>query len=177
MGANKALLPFRGQPMITAVANAARPVAAELFVVADDGEPYHRLGLKTVADVHKGRGPLAGLHAALTASLSHETLLLSCDIPLVSTQLLRYLTGFHTTALARVAEMGGRIHPLCGVYDRRCLPVIERLIAGDRLAMTALLDAVGCRRVPITPDLPFYHHDLLANINDPATLRSGGAAR
>jgi len=176
MGADKALLPFRGKPMISAVVDAARPVAAELFVVVDEGQPYHALGLKTVADVHKGRGPLGGLHAALSASRTEATLLLACDIPLVSTSLLRHLAAFPSDASARVAEIDGRIHPLCAVYDMRCLPVIEQLIADDRLAMAALLDAVRTQRVPITPDLPLYRPNLLANINDPATLRAEEAA-
>lgn len=176
MGENKALLSFRGHPMISAVADAARPVAAELFVVADEGPPYLALGLKTVADVHKGRGPLGGLHAALTASRTEATLLLACDIPLVSTSLLRYLAAFSSDAPARVAEIDGRIHPLCAVYDKRCLPVIEQLIADDRLAMAVLLDAVSAQRVTITPDLSFYRPNLLTNINTPATLRAAEAA-
>jgi len=170
MGANKALIIFRGHPMIGAVADAVRPVAPELFVVADDGAPYASLGFKTVADIHKGCGPLGGLHAALTASRTGETLLLACDIPLVSTSLLRYLSEFSSQALARVVEIDGRIHPLCAVYDKRCLPEIERLIATDRLGMAALLEAVGAQAVPITPDLSCYRSNLLANFNDPSTL-------
>lgn len=177
MGENKALLSFRGHPMIGMVADAARPVAAELFVVADEGAPYLAMGLKTVADVYTGRGPLGGLHAALTASRTEATLLLACDIPLVSTSLLRYLAAFPSGAPARVAEIDGRIQPLCAVYDKRCLPVIERLIADDRLMMAALLDTVHAQRVPITPDLPFFRPGLLTNINDPATLRAEDGPR
>jgi molybdopterin-guanine dinucleotide biosynthesis protein A len=176
MGANKALLSFRGHPMISAVADAVRPVASELFVVADDGAPYASLGFETVADIHKGRGPLGGLHAALTASRTDETLLLACDIPLVSTSLLRYLSEFPSQALARVAEIDGHIHPLCAVYSKRCLPEIERLIASGRLAMAALLDAVGAQAVPVTPDLSCYRSNMLANINDLSTLHAEESA-
>jgi molybdopterin-guanine dinucleotide biosynthesis protein A len=176
MGADKALLSFRGKPMISAVVDAARPIATELFVVVDEGQPYHALGLTTVPDVYKGRGPLGGLHAALSASRAEATLLLACDIPLVSTALLRHLAACSSDAPARAVEIDGRIHPLCAVYDRRCLPVIEQLIADDRLAMAGLLDAVGAQRVPITPDLPLYRPNLLTNINDPATLQAEEAA-
>ena len=176
MVANKALLLFRGHPMISAVADAVRPVASELFVVADDGAPYASLGFRTVADIHKGRGPLGGLHAALTASRTDETLVLACDTPRVSTPLLRYLSEFSSQALARVAEIDGRIHPLCAVYDRRCLPEIERLIAEDRLAMRALLDAVGAQTVSITPDLSCYRANMLANINDSSALHAEESA-
>jgi len=176
MGADKALLSFRGKPMISAVVDAARPIATELFVVVDEGQPYHALGLTTVPDVYRGRGPLGGLHAALSASRAEATLLLACDIPLVSTALLRHLAACSSDAPARVVEIDGRIHPLCAVYDRRCLPVIEQLIADDRLAMAGLLDAVRAQRVPITPDLPLYRPNLLTNINDPATLQAEEAA-
>ncbi len=176
MGADKALLSFRGKPMISAVVDAARPIATELFVVVDEGQPYHALGLTTVPDVYKGRGPLGGLHAALSASRAEATLLLACDIPLVSTALLRHLAACSSDAPARAVEIDGRIHPLCAVYDRRCLPVIEQLIADDRLAMAGLLDAVGAQHVPITPDLPLYRPNLLTNINDPATLQAEEAA-
>jgi hypothetical protein len=42
--------------------------------------------------------------------------------------------------------------------------------------MADLLEAVGAGRVAVTPDLPFYHPSLLANVNDPATLSALDAA-
>jgi len=176
MGANKALLAFHGKPMISAVVDAVRPIAAEVIVVADDGAPYAALGLKTLSDIHKGCGPLGGLHAALTASQPDETLLLACDIPLVSTPFLRYIFEYRSVAPARVPELNGRAHPMCAVYDKRCLHEIERLIAAERLAMAALLDTVGAERISITPDLSCYRPSLLANFNDPLALQSGEAA-
>jgi molybdopterin-guanine dinucleotide biosynthesis protein A len=176
MGVNKAVLPFRGKPMIHAVIEAVRPLATEIILVSDDATPYASLGLRTVPDVYRGRGPLGGLHAALRASRTEETFLLSCDIPRVSIHLLRYIADHPSVAPARVPELCGRVHPLCGVYDARCLPEIDRLIAADRLAMAALLDAVGAAAIPIHPGLPWYDPGMLVNINDPAALRAGEAA-
>lgn len=176
MGANKALLSFRGQPMISAVADAVRPVASRLVVVTDDAPPYAALGFDTIADIHKDCGPLGGLHAALTASRTDRVLLLACDIPLVTTDLLRHLASYPSAAPARVAENGGRAHPLCAIYRQGCLPEIERLIASGRLAMAALLDAVGAERVHIPSDLPWYRSDLLKNFNDPEAFRVGDPA-
>jgi molybdopterin-guanine dinucleotide biosynthesis protein A len=101
MGANKALITFRGTPMIDAVIGAVRPIAAEIIIVADDGAPYAPLRLAVVPDIHPDRGPLGGLHAALNASLTEDILLLSCDIPAFHS-LLRYIADFSSSAPARV---------------------------------------------------------------------------
>ena len=38
------------------------------------------------------------------------------------------------------------------------------------MVLRELLAAVGAATIPVTPDLPFYHGRLLANLNDPAAL-------
>jgi len=100
---------------------------------------------------------------------------LACDMPFVSEELIAYIASFPTDSPARVAEMDGHRHPLCGVYSRSCLPAIEEAIDARRLALHELLDRLQATTVPVTADLPFYHRQLLLNINDPAALATLGA--
>jgi molybdopterin-guanine dinucleotide biosynthesis protein A len=66
--------------------------------------------------------------------------------------------------------MNGQIHPLCGIYSRDCLSAATLLLEEGNNSMRSLLSIVEAQFVPITASLPFYHPDILRNINDPAAL-------
>ncbi len=132
MGSNKALLEVGGRFLIRRVLDSVRSLAGLIVVSANDSASYEFLGLPVVADILKGHGPLAGLHAVMTRFPAALYLLLACDMPNLSEALLRRLLvaadGFD--AVVPRTPDGGK-HPLCAVYRRSCLPVIEtKLHAG-----------------------------------------------
>jgi len=161
-----------GRIMVERLAGLTRTVA----VIADRADRYTGLGVPVFGDLHRGCGPLGGIHTALRQLRTAEVFVLACDTPFVSEELIAYIAAFPAAAPARVATMDGILHPLCGVYTQACLPAIEEAIAAQRFALRALLETVGAATVAVTPDLPFYHPRLLWNVNDPAAraeLESG----
>ena len=99
-----------------------------------------------------------------------EVFILPCDTPFVSEELIAYVAAFPTNAPARIAAMNGRLHPLCGVYSRACLPTIEEALAAQRYSLHEVLTRLGATVVVLSPELPFYDERLLLNVNDPAAL-------
>lgn len=170
MGRDKALLSLGGLPLLRLLLERLRRHADPVVIIAADNGHYGDFGVPVLGDLHPGCGPLGGIHTALRSLEAQETFILPCDTPFVSAELIAYIAGFPSDAPARVARMDDRLHPLCGVYSPACLPAIEDALAAGRLALRELLAAVGATTVPVTPDLPFYHGRLLANLNDPATL-------
>ena len=86
-------------------------------------------GLRLVVDAGPGRGPLGGLHAALTAFPYQHVLLVACDMPRLDVAALRALLEKPRDADAVVPRVAGREQPLHALYGPACLPVAARLLA------------------------------------------------
>ncbi len=163
MGASKALLPFGPETMLERVARLLGTVAAPLVVVAaaDQELPALPPGVIVTRDEREGRGPLEGLRAGLKALPDRvaAAYVTSCDVPLLVpgfvTRMFELAEG-HDIA---VMEIDGFPHPLSAVYLPAVLPLVEDLLAHDRLRPVFLFDAVRTRKVQpaemtaVDPDL------------------------
>lgn len=167
MGTNKALLPYRGQPLIEHIARVMQKVFERVIIVADEGEAYRFLNLPFYPDIHKDCGPLGGIHAAFHQTSADALFVVSCDLPGLTPKLIEYILNVEAHASAVIPTSDERLHPLCGLYRRKMLPQIEQAIRDGALAIHTLLEKVGAVTVPITPELPFYTKQLFSNVNSP----------
>jgi molybdopterin-guanine dinucleotide biosynthesis protein A len=151
MGSNKALLPLDGSIVMEHVASAIAPAVSRVIVAAGPNvDAYQALGYTCVEDGYPGKGPLAGLHAALEASETEWNLVCACDLPLIQPSFfttLQRLAASDKTHRAIVPRLEGRVHPLVGIYHIDVLPSLEQCLIEDRLRVTRWLDEVGCRYV------------------------------
>jgi molybdenum cofactor guanylyltransferase len=118
MGVDKALLPFRDQTLLARALATAAAVAGKMVIVGPRGS-YATYG-DVVEDVYAGCGPLAGIHAALCATQTDLNLILSVDMPLMTSEFLRWLVNqaCNTSDLIVVPDALGGQQPLCAVYRR-----------------------------------------------------------
>src|SRR5512146_1555449 len=118
MGTDKALLQLEGTTLLERALQLAHTVAPLVRIVGQR-EKFASYG-PVVEDVYPGRGPLGGIHAALTASATELNLILAVDTPFLTTALLEYILDQARAAgaLVTVPRVGGRLHPLCAVYRR-----------------------------------------------------------
>src|SRR5262245_60417147 len=141
MGTDKALLRVGSTPMIARLIREVRQLTDEVRISAAAENDYASFGVGVIADLHAERGPLAGLHAGLVSTARAFVLLLACDLPGARADWLRRLVAFaphHDAVIPRTDD--GRVHPLCAVYSRRCLPQVEHNLAAGKNKMTALFD-------------------------------------
>jgi molybdopterin-guanine dinucleotide biosynthesis protein A len=146
MGTDKALVPLGGQPALELLATRLRELTDQVLLSASDPSAYSFAGLPTICDVYPRRGPMSGLHAAMLHTTRPLILLLACDLPGVSSLILRRIieasAGFDAVI---PLTSDNRLHPVCAVYSRTCLPVIERNLRSGRNRMISLLDEPGLR--------------------------------
>jgi molybdenum cofactor guanylyltransferase len=157
MGRDKARLPFRGATLSEAVARAVRDAAGHVILV---GNPE----LGGIPDRYPGEGPLGGILTALEDTTAEWNLILACDLPEITSELLCLLLD---TAEAGDCDAllphspAGRPEPLCAVYHRRALPAIAgRFQAGIR-KVTLALEGLTVHHLEIPETLPFQ------NVNTP----------
>ncbi|HLI85047.1 MAG TPA: molybdenum cofactor guanylyltransferase [Bryobacteraceae bacterium] len=144
MGQDKALLPFRGGTLVQHVAAVVARAAGSVTLVGDPAR-YGTLGYPVLPDLYPGEGPLGGVISALAHAGADWNLVLACDMPGVSHELLvRLLEGAEASDAEVLAPAGasGRPEPLCAVYHRRALGRLERLFARGERKMSRALAAL-----------------------------------
>jgi molybdopterin-guanine dinucleotide biosynthesis protein A len=146
MGTDKSRLILNGLTFTEQIADVLAPITSSVKVVGKSGSD---LGLESTNDVFQRWGALGGLHAALAACETEWSLVIACDLPFVTTNLLTRLAGLREgfEAVAPFQE-NGYLQPLCALYRvDPCLERCEALIkAGERRPL-ALLQAVKSRFV------------------------------
>jgi len=173
MGFNKALISVQGKPLISLLIDRIRPLTERIFISSNDPSAYTFLNFPVLADFYKGQGPLAGFHSAMHQNECSLFLIIACDLPNLQLPILHRLISFcdgYDAAIPRTSN--GIAHPLCAVYRRTCLPIIESsLLKGDnKVIKTFLSDRLSVRW--ITPDEGSFKDTDLANINTPEDLQT-----
>src|SRR5438128_289283 len=120
MGRPKAWLPFAGELMLPRVVRLLSEAVRPIVVVAAPEQDVPPLPpeMQIVRDEEKGRGPLQGLLAGLTAlrGRADAAYLSSCDVPFLRPAFARRLTellGDHAICVPRVGDYH---HPLAAMY-------------------------------------------------------------
>lgn len=168
MGQPKALLPYRGttlvEHVVKIVQEAADPAGPSSVIVIGDPDRLGHLGLTIVPDELPGYGPASGIYTALRVTKTDWNLVVACDMPSVTADLLRVLLLRAETAERDcVAATGpyGQPEPLCAVYHRRCLPALTRSIRDKQLRMRDFVKEIGAVWVAVDKLA-------LANVNTPS---------
>lgn len=176
MGRDKAMIPIDGVPMIGRILGTLQKITAQIAVISNRTDIRYLPGIPVYPDLISNRGPAAGIHSALVHARTEKVLIVPCDMPFLSEELFRYILGFPDPGDALVIEADGIRNPLCGLYHRRILPLIEPEIRAGRHTPQHLLDLIEARTIALTPALPFFTPRLAANINDETDLRNAVAA-
>lgn len=140
MGQDKGLLELEGKPMIQHVIDRAKTLQLPILIVANNTE-YAQFGLPVFADEIENKGPLGGIYTGLLHSSTALNLVISCDAPYVSLELMKHLLE---TAQENRMEITvpkyGQLHPLIAVYHRNVLNRIKSAIDEHDLKVLNMLN-------------------------------------
>jgi molybdenum cofactor guanylyltransferase len=121
-GRDKALVEFDGKPMLTRMIQQLQSVSRRVKLVASPGK-YAGYGVEIVADQWPGEGPLGGIITALedAAKASRQSewnLIVSCDMPFLTSDWLRFMAERAAKGNAQVllAHSNSGPEPLCACY-------------------------------------------------------------
>lgn len=146
MGADKAFLEWNGRSLLARALDLARSVACDVRIVGSR-KKFAEFA-PVVEDGFRDCGPLAGIHAALRASVTELNLMLAVDMPFASVAFLRYLLAQARSAAEAaviVAKTGGRLQPLCAVYRPEFGVVAESALRAGQNKIGRLFDQVPVR--------------------------------
>ena len=144
-GEDKALVRFGGKTMLERTASLLRIVTAEVCVVAAP-ERYSLSRARVVADRWPGEGPLGGIITALLdaaegTSRAPWALIVSCDMPFLTKEWLRFLVerACESEADVLIPNSASGLEPLCACWRVGSAPQLEKeFLAGTRKITQAL---------------------------------------
>ncbi|WP_088032912.1 molybdenum cofactor guanylyltransferase [Evansella clarkii] len=142
MGKNKAFLEINGRKNIERLTEKMSEITREVIIVTNAPELYEYLNTTLKEDAVKGKGPLAGIQAGITASSAEWNIVAACDLPFFNERAARYLAELtnNQKADAIVPLIDGRQHPLFAAYRASVLPVVEECLSQDRLRIKDALE-------------------------------------
>jgi len=164
IGVDKALLKVGGSTMIERIITVLQQVAGHVLISAGNGK-YSFTGYSHVEDKFADIGPIGGIYSALKASSTPINIVVSCDLPFLSVDLLDYLLKNALENELIIPIHNNFYEPLCAVYNVSLLPVIEQQINEGDYKLINLITKTDSKLLPITSDLPFYKPNVFNNIN------------
>jgi len=177
MGENKSFLKMADSTIIERVRDLMKSVFNEVILITNTPDEYEFLKLPVFEDVYLNKGPLAGIHSGLLNSSTEKNFIISCDLPFISAELIKYLVNFQTDKPISVSKANGNIQPLAGKYSKNCVDIAGRLLENNLTKISkgearkkngasvfSLLDKIDVEIVRVD-DQPFYKDDLYLNMN------------
>jgi molybdopterin-guanine dinucleotide biosynthesis protein A len=157
-GSDKAFAELGGKTLAQrafATTREALPTSRVTFVARNDAQfaiEAIRLNAPFIFDLIEGRGPLGGLHSALADARSPWILVMACDYPFVTPQLVKMLSEVISDEYGAVVPVqnDGRMQPLCAFYNvAKTKQLINEIIDRPRVPppMHEIVDELSPRLV------------------------------
>jgi len=131
MGTDKALILFKGQPLIERIIQRLKPIADEILITSNQPEDLLFLGYPVYPDLYPGLGALGGLYTALYYSQNPVVLIVATDMPFPSLALyqkqIEFLAAQAMDVVIPASHEG--FEPFHAVYRREaCLPAVKQAL-------------------------------------------------
>jgi molybdopterin-guanine dinucleotide biosynthesis protein A len=153
MGQDKGFLKLKGKTFMSYIIKALKPIVGEIIIVSNNPD-YDVFKLKRVEDVMEDSGPLAGLYAGLLHSETENNIVLSCDVPLINTSVLKKLIeGFTSEVEVIQFESQGKTMPLVAMYKRHCMHPILKLLQTNERRLRFAIEQLEVKTIKLDPEL------------------------
>ena len=168
MKKNKAFLELEGKPLVERSLTVLQAVFEEVLISSNKPELFAGYKVPVILDEIFGRGPLEGLYQGLKAATYNEVFFVTCDMPFLRAELIRFMSSLIPAYDVVVPQLQSGLHPLHAFYPRRCLPSIKNNLEADRLKIIDFYPSCSVRYVEET-DLQNFHNlsQVFCNVNTP----------
>lgn len=170
MGEDKGLVLYKNKPMIQHLLDLFKLLNISTIIIANNDE-YKRFGVPVYPDVIKNKGPLGGLYAGLYHSKSEKNIVVSCDVPCLSKQLIEYLILNSCHSNATVISFNDKIQPLTAMYSKKLKNKILLNLFNSRLKMKDFLQEVGFQELIVDESNVVNVEKDLINVNTKEELK------
>jgi len=184
-GQDKGVLELANKPLIKHVIEAVSPVVDEIIIVTNSQEQITKYAKAMITDVQfvfdvcEARSPLIGALTGFGSAHGKYSLLIPCDTPFVSTEVVSLLFKLCRNKAAVIPRWSnGYIEPLHAIYQTKMALEAAKsaVVEGKRKVRAIIKELRGVRYVStlviqqLDPDLYTFF-----NINTPTDLKKAMA--
>jgi molybdenum cofactor guanylyltransferase len=166
MGQDKAFMQFGERTLLAHALELARAATGKVWIIGS-AEKFATFG-PVLEDVFPGRGPLAGIQAALAGTRTELNLITAVDMPFLQLDFLNYLIARARASHAEVVvpRAGGGLQPLCAIYRKDFAEVAQRSLQAGKNKIGPLFAEVQTLIIE-APDLEQngFGEDIFRNLN------------
>ncbi|GAA4282295.1 molybdenum cofactor guanylyltransferase [Gaetbulibacter aestuarii] len=139
MGEDKGFVKLNDTTFMEYIITAVDPLVSEI-IISSNNPDYDIFGFRRIEDPIKNEGPLVGLFSGFLASQTKYVLVLSCDVPLINSLVLKSLiTNFEASFDGIMFKQNDQIMPLIGLYKSSCAHKFKTAFdSGERRLLNAL---------------------------------------
>jgi len=167
MGADKGFIKLNNITFVEYSINALKPLVNDIIIVSDHTS-YDIFGYKRIGDIVKNAGPVAGIYSGLEASTTTYNLILSCDIPLIKTEILEKLLNEADNILDVVQiESNGKTMPLIALYNRQSKDKFYEALQNDERRLRIVFKSLKTKNVVLDSSV----HNTTTNVNTKEELK------
>ena len=173
MGRDKAFMKIGRTNLIKRELEILRKIFKEILIVANKPKKYRfSRNVKVMKDIIPNLGPLGGLYSGLKASDTKYNFVAGCDMPFLNPDLIRYMMKSKKNYDVVVPKANGRMHPLFGIYSKKCIPAIEENLKEGRRNVSSIFPKMRTKVVSGKDIVPLDNKMYsLMNINTPDDLK------
>lgn len=168
MRQDKAFLQLGESSLLERSLDLAKAVTEDVRILGDPAK-FTIYGT-AVKDIYADRGPLGGIHAALTQTSTDFNLLIAVDTPFVEKRFLDFLISEARSrdAVVTVPRTGAYLHPLCAIYRREFAAVSEKALIREQNKIDTLFASVQTRVIEEQEMVHLgFDLDMFRNVNTP----------
>lgn len=170
MGEDKGLVFFRGKLMIEHVINVLEELSVPIIIIANN-DNYNQFGYPVYSDIFSDKGPAGGIHTGLTHAKTETNIIISCDSPLITSQIIEKLLKEHKDHQITLPQINGKTHPLIGIYEKSTLESFQSNIEKEELKLRVINSTLNTLELEFKEESIINTKDCFSNINTKTELK------
>ncbi len=167
MGSDKGLLVVKGKRIIEHLIEELEQVVDDIIIISNE-ENYNYLGYRVYRDILKNRGPMGGIHTALTFSKTRKNLIVGCDMPFLNRSIFQFIVDNSFGFDIAVPINNEKFEPLCAVYNSSCVERFSEHLKKNKLKIQDVLKEFQTNSININNTK--FDSRYFTNINTPEEL-------
>jgi len=168
MGQDKAFMKF-GEKFLFEFSLSVLKNFSEDILISSSDQRFDIQGIIRVEDEMPGLGPISGLYTCLPKIKNKSAIILACDLPLISAEvietLIRNSEGYEITIALNHLDLP---EPLIGIYSSSIIPSLENMIKMKNYKLQDLVKTAKTNLIKI----PNVSDEIFQNINNQSDYNS-----
>jgi molybdenum cofactor guanylyltransferase len=148
---NKAFLKIGGKRLFDYIYDVMVGLFPEIIIVTNKPLDYLEWNAKIITDIFDERSSLTGVQAGLASIQTDYAFVCSCDAPFLKKAMVELvLSKMSPETDVVVPKVSKGLEPLCALYAKRCVKVMENNLKNKKFAIRASYQSLRVKKIEET---------------------------